>query len=484
MTLLRQAALSLFLLLLLLTAAVPAEAQDGLQITNQAAYSYADGHGGEPLRGLTVRSQIVDPRGVVLGDGGVPLPSLQGFRVAIYLPDPADPTGAEVKAMLPLIPTGAADGAGLPLGFGPNTSNVNPFPLSDAEGGRFVFLLDSRSGQLDAGRTYILVLSPPPGSAYGERRVRIVIGAQDASTLTYTATSLDGGPVSTAAGQRSAVHTVLLQAGGLAALSLTLTVSLAHPVQITKTGDRAAAEPGDTVVYRIAVQNTTGLPLGHVQVQDTLPAGFDLREDSVRAAAGGKAVPVTVTRSGRDAVFSAGTLLVPPGQALTLVYGAQLTPDALRGDGKNSASVTADAQATFQGDTTNLPVTDGPAVYQVQVRQGILTDTGTVIGRVWIDRNRDGEQQRGEPGLPGAVVILDDSTRIVADANGLFSVPTVSAGWHAAALDMQSVPGYTLARSRFRERRSQSRLVRLSPGGLVRLNFAVVPTDLPAGGAK
>ena len=466
----------------LLLAALPVWAQDGSQITNTAQFSYADGHGGEPLRGLTARSQIVDPRGAVLGYGGGPLPSFQGFHVGVFLPDPADPTGAEVKAMLPLTPTGATDAAGLPLGFGPNTENLNPFPLSNTDKGHFIFLLDSSRGQLDPGRVYILVLTPPPGSAYGERRIRIVIGAHDFDTLTYTATSLDGNPVSSITGQMSALHTVMLGAGGLAALSLTLTVVPVHPVQISKTGDRAAAEPGDTVVYRITVQNTTGLPLGNVQVQDTLPVGFDLREDSVRAAVAGRAVPLAVTRAGRQATFDAGTLVVPVGQALTLAYGAQLSPEALRGDGKNSASVTGDALAISKADTTNLPVTDGPAVYQVEVRQGLLTDTGTIIGRVWVDSNRDGEQQRGEPGLPGAVILLDDSTRIVADANGLFSVPTVTAGYHAAALDMQSVPGYTLARSRFRERQSQSRLVHLSPGGLVRLNFGVVP--LPAGGAK
>jgi len=476
---------SALLLLCLLAAALPVHAQDGAQITNTAQFSYTDGQpGSAPLHGLSERSQIVDPRGAVQGYGGGPLPSFQGFHVGVFLPDPADPTGAEVKGMLTLTPTAATDSTGLPLGFGPNTANLNPFPLSDTDKGHFIFLLDRSRGQIDAGRVYILVLTPPPGSAYGERRIRIVMGAHDADTLTYTATSLDGSPVSSVTGQRSAQHTVMLEAGGLAALSLNLTVVPVHPVQISKTGDRAAAAPGDTVIYRISVQNTTGLPLGNVQVQDTLPAGFDLREDSLRAATGGKSVPVTVTRNGRVAVFSAGTLVLPPGASLTLAYAAQLTPEALRGDGKNSASVTGDALAISRGDTTALPVTDGPAVYSVRLRQGLLTDTGTIVGRVWIDRNRDGEQQRGEPGLPGAVVMLDDSTRIVADANGLFSVPTVTAGWHAAAIDMASVPGYTLARPRFRERNSQSRMVRLSPGGLVRLNFGVVPTALPQGGAK
>jgi hypothetical protein len=44
-------------------------------------------------------------------------------------------------------------------------------------------------------------------------------------------------------------------------------------------------------------------------------------------------------------------------------------------------------------------------------------------------------------------------------------------------LDLSSLPGYTLAPNFvFIEANSQSRLVNLEPGGLVRMNFAVTPT--------
>ena len=212
-----------------------------------------------------------------------------------------------------------------------------------------------------------------------------------------------------------------------------------------------------------------------IQVLDTLPVGFELRPDSPRAAVGTIRVPVTLGQSGAATTFDFGALTLMPGQTLSLAYALLLTPDALRGDGKNSAVVTANALMTMNGTTMTSPVSDGPAVFALGVRQGILTDTGTLLGRIWIDRNRDGEQQDGESGLPGAVVLLDDSTRIVADANGLFSLAAVPAGYHSAVLDMQSVPGYVLARGRFKERRSQSRMVHLTPGSMARLNFAVVP---------
>ena len=469
------------LLVLLIFAALPAPAQDGSQLSNQLSYSYSDGRGGPMMGGLSVRSQLVDPRGTVMGCDGNPLPSYQGFQIGLYEPDPADPTGTEIKAPVPLTPTAIPASAGLPLGTSPNSANANPFALTDTDKGRFSLLLDPSRGQLDAGRVYILMLTPPPGSAYRPRRIRITLGASSAGQVSYTATSLDGAPVSGMTGQMSGVHTLLMTNAPSGALALTaLTFGLTdcplRELQITKVADRATAEPGDTVVYRITVGNTTTLPLGGIQVLDTFPRGFALRSDSVRAAASAARLPVTLSRSGPATVFDFGPLVLPPGQSVTLAYALLLTPDALRGDGKNSAVVTANALMTMNGSTMTSPVSDGPAVFALGVRQGLLTDTGTLLGRVWIDRNRDGEQQDGEPGLPGAVVLLDDSTRIVADANGLFSLAAIPAGYHAAVLDMQSVPGYTLARSRFRERHSQSRFVHISPGGMARLNFGVVPT--------
>jgi hypothetical protein len=113
----------------------------------------------------------------------------------------------------------------------------------------------------------------------------------------------------------------------------------------------------------------------------------------------------------------------------------------------------------------------------MRIRPGIISDCGTIIGRVFVDKNFDGEQQNGEAGIPNAVVLMDDGNRILTDANGLYSVSNVIAGARSLVLDLGSLPGYTLAPNRHvRERNSQARFVRLEPGGLVRVNFAVTPT--------
>ena len=468
-------------------------AQEIGEIGNSASVSYGD-NGGQTFQGvLTSRMRLIDPRGQVRGCNGALLADYTGFRIGLYDATGQDPAHADLRTLLALTPTAAVPGAGLPLGVDPNLQNANPFALSNASEGTFSFLLDPSRGQLDPGRAYVLVLSPPAGTDFRERRVLITIGARDGDLLTYTAASLDGEPVSATDGRMTLSRYVAIQDASqnglaLAALNVNLSDCQARPVQITKVGDRSAAEPGDTVVYRVGVHNRGLLPLDRVVVTDTLPVGFDLRTDSVRATNGDKAVTLDVHRQGRVATFAlpAGQT-VAAGDTLSIAYGALLTPSALRGDGQNSASVTARAVMTMlNGGTMVDPVSDGPAVYGVQIRQGLLSDTGTLIGRVFVDTNQDGEQQRGEPGIPDAVVVLDDSTRIVTDANGLFSVPTVTAGYHAAVLDFRSVPGYVLApNNRFLERRGPARLIHLEPGGLARANFGLLPrtSATPASGA-
>ena len=194
----------------------------------------------------------------------------------------------------------------------------------------------------------------------------------------------------------------------LAILELSTSICQSQEIQIIKTGDRASAAPADTVIYRISVKNLASATLTNVVVTDVLPLGFNFISDSVRGELGGKSVAVTSSHTGNTVTFRADGVNLPAkdaatgGQILNIAYAAVLTPDAIRGTGKNSAI--AQAQRT----DNNFTVKDGPSTYKIKVNSGILTDTGTIIGRVFVDKNFDGEQQRGEPGVPNAVVFMDD----------------------------------------------------------------------------
>jgi uncharacterized repeat protein (TIGR01451 family) len=464
-------------------------------LTNQALYTYTDQASGWQFSGTSSQlnataTALVDPKGRILGCGGALLPDYTGFSVGVYEPNPTDPTGTELGNLVPLTPTELPDvpNNGVPGGITPNVQNQNPFLLTNAtqgaDRGVYNFLLDPSKGQLAFGKTYILVINPPPNSIYSQRRIKIQIlestGGVNNTIVRYVATSLDGQPI-TAEGDTSIQDTVAYVANaeviGLDLLALQFTTALCEPnqAQIVKTGDRAAAEPGDAVIYRLSVKNRADVNLNPVVVTDTLPLGFKLIEKSVRGELTRQAAAVTTEVNGSTVIFRS-QVPIPPGEVLNIAYAALLTPDAIRGTGRNLAVVNA------QRSDNKFAINDGPATHQLRIQPGLLSDCGNIIGRVFEDKNGDGEQQPNEPGIPNAVIFLEDGNRITTDLNGLYSLSNVLPGYRTAVLDLTSIPGYTLApHKRFQERNSQSRLVHISPGSLVRLNFAVTPSAPEAG---
>lgn len=231
-------------------------------------------------------------------------------------------------------------------------------------------------------------------------------------------------------------------------------------LEIIKTADRSAAEPGDVVVYRLLVRNRSSNAATPLTVSDQLPLGLQYVANSVQSS---PLQATSITVNGRQLTFQFASLA--GGQELTITYAVLLTPDAIRGSGRNVA------QAAAPGFATVL------APFQLTIRPGILSDCGTILGRVFVDKNFDGEQQSGEPGVPNAVIFMEDGNRILTDPNGLFSLANALSGNRVGTLDLTSLPGYTLAPNLYRiDTNSQSRLVRLEPGGLARMNFAVTPT--------
>ncbi len=416
---------------------------------------------------------LIDPLGRITGCAGELLPDYRGFSMGVYF---AASAMGDLGGLVPLTATEVPNNPNnaIPGGLPPNTQNSNPFFLSQGDQGGYNFLLDPSRGQLDLGATYVLVINPPVNSSYSQRRIRLVIGQRTGDTFAYTATSLDGLPISATDNLTTVVGTINIgdaaQVGlVLAALNVGASVCDAQSIQIVKTGDRVAAEPGDTVLYRLLIRNLASTPVSNLAVTDTLPLGFSLVANSGRAALGDTPIPLETTPSGRTITFQPQVTL-EQGQGLTVVYAAQLTPEALRGNGLNSAMVSGRRSDNGQ------VVRDGPALHRLRVQPGIVADTGTIVGRVFWDKNFDGEQQSGEPGIPNAVIFLDDGTRITTDENGLFSVANVLPGYRVGTLDITSIPEYTLAPNQvFIEHNTDSRRVQLSPGGLVRMNFGVMP---------
>ncbi len=485
-------------------------------ISNQAAFTYKNKKSNQIYRGntspITVtpdystvnssgyvdpfgpNSELVDPFGQILGCNNEELDDYTGFTVTLFNVDPNDPTGTEPGTEVDLTPTDDDPNNDIPQGVQPNITNTNNYQVSNervpsVDGverrGVYNFLFDANKGQVDVGRTYILVINPPDNSNFPERRIRLEITDFDADSqiISYVATAVDGQPITILNNNESAEQisdsqisdqALVIQDAEREGLSLALRFNLGlcstEQITITKTGDRATAEPGDTTVYRLSLRNTGDSGLNDLVVTDELPLGFEFLPESVRGEIADEEVTITTETNGSTVTFRTDAT-IPEDGVLNIAYAAKLTPDAVRGTGRNSATVTAERV------DNDFAVQDGPATHSLEIRPGITSDCGTIIGRVFVDKNFDGEQQVGEPGVPNAVIFLENGNRITTDAEGLYSVKNVLPGKHTGVLDLQSLPGYTLAPNvKFKERNSQSRLVNLEPGGMVRMNFAVTPS--------
>jgi uncharacterized repeat protein (TIGR01451 family) len=457
-----------------------AYAQQQTAFRNQATLdSYKDqtGISQPPVQSIqnTTQLELIDPLGRVTGCDGEILTNYTGFSVSLY----ETLNGTDLGSLVPLTPTEFPDNPSnaIPLGTSPNLQNSNPYFLASTGQGAYNFLFDASKGQLDIGRTYLLVVNPPAGSIYVQRRIRIRITNRVGNNVSYTAESLDLNPIATTnnpSNTTSATTTI----GDAATVGLVLVTglktSICQPeeIKIIKTANQVTAEPGDTIIYRVSLQSQSTSALDLLKVTDMLPLGFSFIPNSVRASLAGIPVALSTSQNGSAITFDAVGISLPSTQALDIVYAATLTPDALRGSGQNSAVVNG------RRVSNSRRIRGGPAIHRLRIRPGILSDRGIILGLVFVDKNFDGEQQPDEPGVSNAVVFLEDGTRITTDPNGLYSVANVTSGAHTGVLDLSSVPGYTLAPNHyFIELNSQSRLINLEPGGLVRMNFGVTPTD-------
>jgi uncharacterized repeat protein (TIGR01451 family) len=471
--------LQLLLATVVLPISQPAIAQQATAFRNQAILKYRDPVGNTQPEVQSVQNitqlGLIDPLGRITGCDGEILTNYSGFSVSLY----NTLNGTDLGSLVPLTPTEVPDNPlnSIPLGLAPNIQNSNPYFLASTGQGTYNFLFDDSKGQLDAGRTYILVVNPPAGSIYVQRRVRIQITSRVGNSVSYTAESLDLNPIATTNNPTNSLSssTTIGDAATVGLVLVTgLDASICQPeeIQITKTGNQVTAEPGDTVIYRVSLKSQSTSALDLLKVTDTLPLGFSFIPNSVRASLAGTPVALSTSQNGSAITFDAVGISLPSTQSLDIVYAATLTPDALRGSGQNSAIVNG------RRVSNSRRIRGGPAIHRLRIRPGILSDRGIILGLVFVDKNFDGEQQPDEPGVANAVVFMEDGTRITTDPNGLYSVANVTSGAHTGVLDLSSVPGYTLAPNHyFIELNSQSRLINLEPGGLVRMNFGVTPTD-------
>ncbi len=239
-------------------------------------------------------------------------------------------------------------------------------------------------------------------------------------------------------------------------------VALAQLV-VTKTSAKRTANVGELVPYTITVRNPMAVARNRVDVVDTMPAGFKYVANSGRVNAAMQA-PVINNRelNWRD-------LIIPANGTVTI--SVMLTPGAGVRDGDH-------VNLADSRDARNGRVLSNQGQATVRITPSPLFDCSEIIGKVFDDRNGNGYQDDGEPGIASARVATVNGLLVTADQYGRYHI-TCAAVPHAQMgsnfilkLDTRSLPaGYQLTTE-------NPRVVRVTRGKMVEMDFGVRRLEL------
>lgn len=237
-------------------------------------------------------------------------------------------------------------------------------------------------------------------------------------------------------------------------------------LSIKKRSVQPSALVGDVIEFQIEVRNTTVQDVTQVRILDQPPAQFKFVAGS--ATLDGVALPDPV--GVRPLSFDLGTVpaLVDgngngeadpgePGFALlsyNMVVGAGVSPGTYR---NTAVAVDVCDQCRVSGTTA--------AELEIQVDP--LFDLGTIIGKVFNDLDGDGLQDRGEAGIPAAMVVLDNGTYAITDRHGRYHFPQVRPGQRLVKINLASIAGSATSVG------SPTRVLTLTEGLLAKANFGI-----------
>ncbi len=226
---------------------------------------------------------------------------------------------------------------------------------------------------------------------------------------------------------------------------------------IAKTALVTTVRRGEKVPYEIVAQNVAMSP---ARIIDIMPSGFNYVKGS--ATVNGK--PVEPSVDARNLIFDG---LKPNRKGvITLKLTLIVTSGVKPGDAVNRAELVNPAN----GNTVS------EARARVTIMEEAVFDCSGVIGKVFDDKNHNGYQDEGEPGLPAVRIATVRGLLVTTDANGRFHVacadmPDTRIGENfVMKLDTRTLPaGYHVTSE-------NPRRVRLTAGKVVKLNFGAAMT--------
>ena len=232
-----------------------------------------------------------------------------------------------------------------------------------------------------------------------------------------------------------------------------------NSLRVEKTANKKEVSIGDIVTYTVTLENISSGDVTNVYLEDKIPAGFKYIS--------GKAIldnqPITDPTGGRPLTFNIGTVAL--GETLTLKYQLVAGSGVTFGDYRNRAF------AKYSDGT----VISNTAVEKVEVIPDPLFDLGSVIGKVFHDRNENGIQDKGEEPVAYIQIVTEEGTVITTDKDGKYHLAGIVPGRHLLRLDERTLPDGAYLTT------DKVVIVDVTPGILRKVNFGVsLPDDAGA----
>ena len=242
--------------------------------------------------------------------------------------------------------------------------------------------------------------------------------------------------------------------------------SLGEVLQLTKSVSPDQATVGDIVTYSVAIRNTSAAVVNGVSIVDAASPVLAYQGGTARLDGVTIADPVT----GPPMIFDIGNVsglvdtngngVADPGES-----GYQLlTYSMVVGAGARVGSYPNTAVAV---DLCDVCYISAPVTAQLEVTADPIFDLGTVIGRVFNDRNSDGWMDPGEEGIPGAMVVLDNGVYALTDTHGRYHFPAIDPGQRMIKINIMRISGNARATT------DELQVLSITPGLLAKANFGV-----------
>ncbi|MFQ5756455.1 MAG: OmpA family protein [Acidiferrobacterales bacterium] len=239
-------------------------------------------------------------------------------------------------------------------------------------------------------------------------------------------------------------------------------------LKLTKSANKTEAVVGDIITYRVELRNTITADVPSVTVADQLPPNFKYIKGSARL----NGAPLADPSGNRPRSFNLGTVpalvdangngVADPGEPgfVELRYKLVVGSAAKPGDHQNTAVAVISICSTCQVSNPDRAI--------VTIIPDALFDLGTIIGKVFDDKNSDGVQSLGESGVPNVMVALDDGTYALTDNYGRYHFPAVVPGQRMVKINLQSVPGIAGSTT------EEALVLTVTPGLLAKANFGIL----------